>query len=121
MSVIQDESIQLKGFLSVTDFHAMIESMTIRDLQQLTLDCMELVDIELYTAIGKTMQPDGLVNDDTVKALPIVGMGWKCIEGVISERESIALFRVNNCREMQQCVSAYRVGFGRYCTALIPL
>ncbi|EED88766.1 stromal processing peptidase, partial [Thalassiosira pseudonana CCMP1335] len=51
MSGIQEESIPLKGPLSVTDFNAVIESMTTRDLQ-LTLECMGLEDSELYTAIG---------------------------------------------------------------------
>lgn len=74
MSGIQEESIPLKGPLSVTDFHAVIESMSTRDLQ-LTLDCMGLEDAELYTAIGKTVQPEGLVDDGIVKASPMAGMG----------------------------------------------
>ena len=74
MSGIQEESIPLKGPLSVTDFHAVIESMTTRDLQ-LTLDCMGLKESELYTAIGKTVQPEGLVDDGIVKASPMAGMG----------------------------------------------
>ncbi|KAL7536921.1 hypothetical protein ACHAXR_007470 [Thalassiosira sp. AJA248-18] len=74
MSGIQEESIPLKGPLSVTDFHAVIESMTTRDLQ-LTLDCMGLEDKELYTAIGKTVQPEGVVDDGIVKASPMAGMG----------------------------------------------
>jgi len=74
MSGIQEESIPLKGPLSVTDFHAVIESMTTKDLQ-LTLDCMGLEESELYTAIGKTVQPEGLVVDDIVKASPMAGMG----------------------------------------------
>jgi len=74
MSGIQEESVPLKGPLSVTDFHAVIESMTTRDLQ-LTLDCMGLEEAELYTAIGKTVQPEGLVDDGIVKASPMAGMG----------------------------------------------
>lgn len=74
MSGIQEESIPLKGPLSVTDFNAVIESMTTRDLQ-LTLECMGLEDSELYTAIGKTVQPEGLVDDGIVKASPMAGMG----------------------------------------------
>lgn len=75
MSGIQEESVPLKGPLSVTDFHAVIESMTTKDLQ-LTLDCMGLEDKELYTAIGKTVQPEGLVvDDDIVRASPMAGMG----------------------------------------------
>mmetsp|Transcript_4665 Transcript_4665/g.8303 ORF Transcript_4665/g.8303 Transcript_4665/m.8303 type:complete len:1237 (+) Transcript_4665:138-3848(+) len=72
MSGIQEESIPLKGPLSVTDFHAVIESMTTRDLQ-LTLDCMGLEDTELYTAIGRTVQPEGLEDDGIVKASPMAG------------------------------------------------
>lgn len=74
MSGIQEESIPLKGPLSVTDFHAVIESITTRDLQ-LTLKCMGLEEKELYTAIGKTVQPVGLVDDGIVKASPMAGMG----------------------------------------------
>mmetsp|Transcript_19940 Transcript_19940/g.40241 ORF Transcript_19940/g.40241 Transcript_19940/m.40241 type:complete len:1229 (+) Transcript_19940:48-3734(+) len=74
MSGIQEESVPLKGPLSVTDYHAVIESMTTRDLQ-LTLECMGLDDSELYTAIGKTVQPEGLVDDGIVKASPMAGMG----------------------------------------------
>jgi predicted Zn-dependent peptidase len=74
MSGIQEESIPLKGPLSVTDFHAVIEAMTVKDLQ-LALDCMGLEESELYTAIGKTVQPEGLVVDDIVKASPMAGMG----------------------------------------------
>lgn len=74
MSGIQEESIPLKGPLSVTDFHAVIEAMTTRDLQ-LALDCMGLEESELYTAIGKTVQPEGMVVDDIVKASPMAGVG----------------------------------------------
>lgn len=74
MSGIQEETVPLKGPLSVTDFHAVIESVTARDLQ-LTLDCMGLKESELYTAIGKTVQPEGLVDDGIVKANPMAGMG----------------------------------------------
>mmetsp|Transcript_25241 Transcript_25241/g.54360 ORF Transcript_25241/g.54360 Transcript_25241/m.54360 type:complete len:1216 (-) Transcript_25241:175-3822(-) len=74
MSGIQEESIPLKGPLSVTDFHAVIESMTTKDLQ-LTLDCMGLEEKELYTAIGKTVQPEGLVDDGIVKASATAGVG----------------------------------------------
>jgi len=74
MSGIQEESIPLKGPLSVTDFHVVIEAMTTTDLQ-LALDCMGLDESELYTCIGKTVQPVGLVVDDIVKASPMAGMG----------------------------------------------
>jgi len=75
MSGLQQESIPLKGPLSVTDFHAMVESVTTKDLQ-LTLECLGLNDDELYTAIGKTVQPEGFVPDpEIVKASPMAGMG----------------------------------------------
>jgi len=74
MSGIQEESIPLKGPLSVTDFHAVIDGMTTKDLQ-LTLDCLGLESKELYTAIGKTVQPEGIVDDGIVKASPMAGMG----------------------------------------------
>ncbi len=74
MSGMQEESIPLKGPLSVTDFQAVIQGMTTRDLQ-LTLECMGLEEGELYTAIGQTVQPEGLVDDGIVKASPMAGMG----------------------------------------------
>jgi len=74
MSGLQQESIPLKGPLSVTDFHAMVESMTTRDLQY-TLECLGLDDNKLYTAIGQTVQPEGFVQDDEiVKVSPLGGM-----------------------------------------------
>lgn len=74
MSGIQEETVPLKGPLSVTDFHAVIESMTTKDLQ-LTVDCMGMKEKELYTAIGKTVQPEGQEVDDIVRASPMAGMG----------------------------------------------
>lgn len=74
MSGMQEESIPLKGPLSVTDFHAVIEGLTTRDLQ-LTLECMGMGEGELYTAIGQTVRPVGLVDDGIVKASPMAGMG----------------------------------------------
>jgi hypothetical protein len=53
MSGIQQESIPLKGLLSVTDFHAVVESITSRDLQ-LTLECLALDEDKLYTVTGRT-------------------------------------------------------------------
>ena len=72
MSGIQEDSIPLKGPLSVTDYHAVIESITTKDLQ-LTLDCMGFEDAELYTAIGQTVQPEREVDDGIVKASPTAG------------------------------------------------
>jgi len=73
MSGLQQESTPLKGPLSVTDFHAVVDAITVRDLQ-LTLETLGLEDKELYTAIGKTVQPEGLVKDDIIKASPMAGM-----------------------------------------------
>jgi hypothetical protein len=76
MSGIQEESIPLKGPLSVTDFHAVVESITARDLQ-LTVNCLGLDDDKLFTCIGKTVLPEGseLKEDDLVRAdAPVIGM-----------------------------------------------
>jgi len=75
MSGIQEESIPLKGPLSVTDFNAVVEAITVKDLQ-FTLECLGLADDELFTAIGQTVEPVGIVrDDDIVKASPMAGMG----------------------------------------------
>ncbi|GKY92446.1 hypothetical protein MPSEU_000215100 [Mayamaea pseudoterrestris] len=76
MSGIQEESIPLKGPLSVTDFHAVVESITARDLQ-LTINCLGLADDKLFTCIGKTVLPKGseLKEEDLVRAdAPVIGM-----------------------------------------------
>ena len=74
MSGIQEESIPLKGPLSVTDFKAVVEAITVKDLQ-LTLECLGLDDDQLFTAIGRTVQPEGYVSDDDIiKASPMAGM-----------------------------------------------
>ena len=75
MSGIQEESIPLKGPLSVTDYNAVVEAITVKDLQ-LALECLGLEDAELYTAIGQTVAPVGYVPDDEiVRASPMAGMG----------------------------------------------
>ena len=75
MSGIQEESIPLKGPLSVTDFNAVVNAITVKDLQ-LSLECFGIDDSELYTAIGRTVVPEGYVPDDEiVKASPMAGMG----------------------------------------------
>eukprot|EP00554_Chaetoceros_debilis_P006134 CAMPEP_0194079482 /NCGR_PEP_ID=MMETSP0149-20130528/5671_1 /TAXON_ID=122233 /ORGANISM="Chaetoceros debilis, Strain MM31A-1" /LENGTH=1254 /DNA_ID=CAMNT_0038760989 /DNA_START=225 /DNA_END=3989 /DNA_ORIENTATION=+ len=75
MSGIQEESIPLKGPLSVTDYTAVVEAITVKDLQ-LALECLGLDDAELYTAIGRTVIPEGFVIDpEIVKANPMAGMG----------------------------------------------
>lgn len=75
MSGMQEESIPLKGPLTVTDFHAVVESITARDLQ-LTLECLGLDEDELYTAIGKTIQPEGGIDDEEqlTRQSPVIGM-----------------------------------------------
>ena len=74
MTGIQEESIPLKGPLLVTDFHAVVESITARDLQ-LTLECLGLDDDELYTAIGKTVLPEGYeLSEEELTHAPVIGM-----------------------------------------------
>mmetsp|Transcript_36185 Transcript_36185/g.53050 ORF Transcript_36185/g.53050 Transcript_36185/m.53050 type:complete len:1205 (+) Transcript_36185:144-3758(+) len=77
MAGLQQESIPLKGPLSVTDFNALVESITVKDLQ-LTVECLGLEETDLYTAIGRTVQPEGadLENgeDKLVRANPMAGM-----------------------------------------------
>jgi predicted Zn-dependent peptidase len=74
MAGIQEESVPLKGPLSVTDYHAVVEAITTKDLQ-LALECLGLDDAELYTAIGRTVQPEGLeLEDDIITAAPATGM-----------------------------------------------
>lgn len=74
MAGLQEETVPLKGPLSVTDFHAVVESITPRDLQ-LTLETLGLDDDELYTAIGKTVQPAGFeVPEDELVQSPMMGM-----------------------------------------------
>lgn len=75
MTGLQEESVPLKGPLSVTDYNAMVAAITTQDLQ-LTLECLGLDDAELYTAIGRTIQPEGFVpDDDLVSVSPMAGMG----------------------------------------------
>lgn len=79
MSGIQEESIPLKGPLAVTDFHAVVESITPRDLQ-LALETLGLDEKELYTAIGRTVKPKGTDEDEDddedqlVRQAPVMGM-----------------------------------------------
>lgn len=76
MSGIQQESIPLKGPLSVTDFHAVVESITARDLQ-LTLECLSLDEDKLYTAIGRTVLPEGAQEptpEEQLSRAPVIGM-----------------------------------------------
>jgi len=75
MSGIQDESIPLKGPLSVTDFQAVVESITARDLQ-FTLECLGLDDDKLCTAIGQTVLPKGYEppEEALTRQAPVMGM-----------------------------------------------
>jgi len=82
MSGIQEDSTPLKGPLAVTDFNAVVEAITPRDLQ-LTLECLGLDEDLLYTAIGRTVQPKKVViegeEDDEdeeplIRQAPIMGM-----------------------------------------------
>jgi predicted Zn-dependent peptidase len=76
MSGIQEESIPLKGPLSVTDFRSVVESITAKDLQ-LTLECLGLDDDQLYTAIGRTVLPEGMEDihdEEQLTRAPVIGM-----------------------------------------------
>ena len=75
MSGLQEESVPLKGPLSFTDFHAVVETMTPKDLQ-LTLETLGLDDEQLYTAIGRTIQTPGVdePDDPVVRQAPVIGM-----------------------------------------------
>lgn len=75
MSGLQEESVPLKGPLSFTDFQAVVESMTPRDLQ-LVLETLGLDDDQLYTAIGRTIQKEGIDEPDEplVRQAPVIGM-----------------------------------------------
>jgi len=75
MSGLQSESVPLKGPLTVTDFDKMVEAITTTDLQ-LALDCFGMKDDQLFTAIGKTVQPEGYVppDDGLVSQAPVIGM-----------------------------------------------
>lgn len=76
MSGLQEESIPLKGPLSFTDFQAVVEAMTPKDLQ-LTLETLGLDDKELYTAIGRTVQDESIEDSDEdqlVRQAPAIGM-----------------------------------------------
>jgi len=76
MSGLQEESIPLKGPLSFTDFQAVVEAMTPRDLQ-LTLETLGLEDNELYTAIGRTVRGEDDEEDSDealVRQAPVIGM-----------------------------------------------
>jgi len=74
MAGLQEESVPQKGPLSITDYNAMVQAVTKRDLQ-LTLECMGLDDEELYTAIGRTVMPEGIeLEEEIVRASPMAGM-----------------------------------------------
>ena len=75
MSGLQEESIPLKGPLSFTDFQAVVEATTPKDLQ-LVLETLGLDDDQLYTAIGRTIQPEGVEEpeDNLVRQAPVIGM-----------------------------------------------
>jgi hypothetical protein len=75
MTGLQEESIPLKGPLSVTDFNAVVESITAKDLQ-LTLETLGLEEENLYTAIGRTVLPAGTEEpeEEVVRQAPVIGM-----------------------------------------------
>lgn len=75
MSGLQQESIPLKGPLSITDFQGIVESVTTKDLQ-LTVECLGIDDEKLYTAIGRTEELKGEYpeQEKLVRASPMAGM-----------------------------------------------
>jgi predicted Zn-dependent peptidase len=77
MSGLQEESVPLKGPLAFTDFQAVVEAITPKDLQ-LTLETLGLEDDQLYTAIGRTIQKvsvsDEEAEDQLVRQAPVIGM-----------------------------------------------
>ena len=76
MSGLQEESIPLKGPLSFTDFQAVVEAMTPKDLQ-LALETLGLEDDQLFTAIGRTVQDASLEDENEeqlVRQAPVIGM-----------------------------------------------
>lgn len=77
MSGLQEESVPLKGPLSFTDFQAVVEAMTPKDLQ-LTLETLGLEDDQLYTAIGRTIQKvndlDEEPDEQSIRQAPVIGM-----------------------------------------------
>ena len=77
MSGIQEESVPLKGPLAVTDFYAVVEAITAKDLQLVLDNTMGLDDSELYTAIGRTKKPEGMEiseEEEVVRQAPVIGM-----------------------------------------------
>jgi predicted Zn-dependent peptidase len=76
MTGIQDEFIPLKGPLAVTDFKAVVESITCKDLQ-CTLECLGIDEDKLYTAIGRTILPEGIElseEEQLSRQSPVIGM-----------------------------------------------
>lgn len=75
MSGLQEEYIPCKGPLSFTDFPAVVEAMTPKDLQ-LTLETLGLDDDQLFTAIGQTIQDPTIEETDEqlLRQAPVIGM-----------------------------------------------
>jgi len=75
MTGMQEESVPLKGPLSVLDFHTVVESITSKDVQ-LTLECLDLDDDKLFTCIGQTVPPEGTVEitEEQLSRAPVIGM-----------------------------------------------
>mmetsp|Transcript_38700 Transcript_38700/g.89938 ORF Transcript_38700/g.89938 Transcript_38700/m.89938 type:complete len:95 (+) Transcript_38700:354-638(+) len=73
LSGIQLESIPYKGPSSITDFNGMVQSMTVKDLQ-FVLGCIDLDEESLFTAIGQTVQPEGLALTDSEEVVPSVAV-----------------------------------------------
>ena len=74
----QSDAIPLKGPTSLKDFEIVLESITVRDLQLIFENTFGVNEDknELFTAIGQTIIPDGVVipDDALVRSEPIIGM-----------------------------------------------
>jgi len=72
----QSDAIPMKGPISLRDFQAVVESITVRDLQLILENTFGVNEKDLFTAIGQTTVPDGvtLPESDIVKSENIIGM-----------------------------------------------
>ena len=74
----QSDAIPLKGPLSLKDFQTVVDGITVRDLQLVLEHTFGVHEDknELFTAIGQTIVPDGVVipDDALVKSEPVIGM-----------------------------------------------
>jgi len=82
LSGLQMDSIPLKGPKCLTEFHRVVEGVTVKDVQAVLNECFDFDDEKkLFTAIGETILPEGSgavsdVDDDEQQLTrsPIIGM-----------------------------------------------